>query len=105
MTVRWPCDASLGRPAGRSPGGRPRTSLGGPVGRGHETIRQTLGEDTPLTLHSHVLGTDRLYPDLTSIERDAFMARIWGGLHVRDAMEDAYAIGHDVAGRALTRSR
>ena len=35
----------------------------------------------------------------------AFMARIWGGLHFRDAMEDAYSIGHRMADRVLVRLR
>jgi hypothetical protein len=66
-----------------------------------ETIRQTLGEDTELTLHSIPLNRDIRYPSLSAIERDAFHARIWGGLHFRDAMEDAYSIGHRTADRAL----
>ncbi len=70
-----------------------------------ETIRQTLGERTSLTLHNIPLGTDRTYRDLTSIEKDAFMSRIWGGLHFRDAMEDAYTIGHTVADRTLSKLR
>ena len=28
------------------------------------------------------------------------MSRIWGGIHFRDAMDDAYLIGHTVAQRA-----
>jgi len=70
-----------------------------------QTIRATLGEKTSLTLHNIPLNTDVTYPDLTSIEDDAFMARIWGGLHFRDAMEDAYSIGHRAADRALVRLR
>ena len=31
------------------------------------------------------------------MEGDAFMSRIWGGIHFRDAMEDAYLLGHSVA--------
>jgi hypothetical protein len=68
-----------------------------------ETVRQLLGESTPLVLHSIPLDTDRAYADLTAIESEAFMSRIWGGLHFRDAMEDAYLIGHEAALRALRR--
>lgn len=68
-----------------------------------EAIRQTLGEETALTLHSYNTGADRTYPNLSTIEYDAFMARIWGGLHFRTAMEDAYLIGHDIADRVLDR--
>jgi hypothetical protein len=70
-----------------------------------QTIRATLGERTSLTLHNYQLNTDVTYPDLRSIEHDAFMARIWGGLHFRDAMEDAYSIGHRSADRVLVRLR
>lgn len=70
-----------------------------------EAIRQTLGEDTPLTLHSYITGADRDYQNLTLIEYDAFHARIWGGLHFRDAMEDAYFIGHQAADQVLRKLR
>ena len=36
------------------------------------------------------------------MEHDAFMSRIWGGIHFRDAMDDAYLIGHTVARRACS---
>ncbi len=68
-----------------------------------ETIRRTLGERTSLTLHSDSTDTDRRYANLTSIETDAFYARIWGGLHFRTAMNDAYAIGHATADEVLRR--
>jgi hypothetical protein len=66
-----------------------------------ETVRRLLGEETPLALRSSITGTERTYPTLSALEHDAFMARIWGGLHFRDAMEDGYAIGHRAARRAL----
>ena len=44
-----------------------------------------------------VNGPPRVYPDLGSIEYDAFHARIWGGLHFADAMDDGYVLGHQVA--------
>ena len=70
-----------------------------------ETIRRTLGEETSLSLHSYTTNADRVYPNLTTIEFDAFHARIWGGLHFRDAMEDAYAIGHQAADLVLGKLR
>lgn len=66
-----------------------------------EVIRQTLGEETSLELSSTVTGTTRVYPNVSTIEFEAFHARIWGGLHFRDAMEDGYAIGHEAARRVL----
>ena len=35
--------------------------------------------------------------DLTSIERDAENARVWGGLHFRKAVRDGYEIAHRTA--------
>jgi hypothetical protein len=75
-------------------------SLTGPA---VEVIRLTLGEETPLLLRSTATGTERLYPTLSAIEFDAFHARIWSGLHFRDAMEDGYQIGHTAARRAMQR--
>lgn len=66
-----------------------------------ETIRKMLGEDTSLTLHSSNTNTDRTYDTLSDIEYDAFNARIWSGIHFRDAMEDGYLIGHVAARRVL----
>jgi hypothetical protein len=60
-----------------------------------EVMRETFGDDVPLVLRSG--GTERSYGSLTALEHDAFMARIWGGLHFRDAMEDGYYLGHSVA--------
>ena len=62
-----------------------------------ETVRCHLG-DIPLTLTGGGGGT-RTYATLAAMEHDAFMSRIWGGIHFRDAMEDAYLIGHTVARR------
>jgi hypothetical protein len=62
-----------------------------------ETVRCHLG-DIPLTLNG--AGDPRTYGSLASMERDAFMSRIWGGIHFRDAMDDAFLIGHTVARRA-----
>ncbi len=75
------------------------------TGSSIQAIRHLLGEGTPLTLHSANVPTDVAYRNLRSIERDALMARIWGGLHFRDAMEDAYTIGHRAADLAVAKLR
>jgi hypothetical protein len=62
-----------------------------------ETIRNMLGEDTALVLRNPTLGAERTYTTLTALEHDALHARIWGGLHFRDAMEDGYDLGHRTA--------
>ena len=68
---------------------------------GVEVIRQTLGESTPLELISVNSPTPRTYAKLRDLEKDAFNARIWSGLHFRTAMADAYRIGHITARRVL----
>jgi hypothetical protein len=68
-----------------------------------EVVRRTLGEHTALTLRL-VTPTGTLvrhYDTLSALEYDAFHARIWGGLHFRDAMEDGYYIGHKTARRVM----
>lgn len=62
-----------------------------------ETVRCHLG-DLSLTLNG--AGAPRTYGGLAALEQDAFMSRIWGGIHFRDAMDDAYEIGHTVARNA-----
>ncbi|HET9996451.1 MAG TPA: hypothetical protein VFQ17_02990, partial [Nocardioides sp.] len=64
-----------------------------------ETVRCHLG-DIPLTLNG--AGAPRTYTSLATLEHDAFMSRIWGGIHFRDAMDDGYLIGHTVARQACT---
>lgn len=64
-----------------------------------EVLRQTLGDDTPLLLRSGTVT--RSYPTLSRLEHDAFHARIWGGLHFRDAMQDGYLIGHETARQVM----
>ncbi len=64
-------------------------------------VRRTLGDDTSLVLLSRapdgsVVAT-RTYPSLSAIENDALNARVWGGLHFRDAMDDGYQLGHATA--------
>jgi hypothetical protein len=78
---------------------------GSATGSAVQTIRHVLGESTSLTLKNPVSGVSVTYPDLTSLEHDAFMSRIWGGLHFRDAMQDAYRMAHTIADRAVHRLR
>lgn len=73
-------------------------SLTGPA---VEVIRLTLGDRTQLELISSNSPIHRTYPTLRALEHDAFHARIWGGLHFRDAMEDGYRIGHLTARRVM----
>ena len=70
-----------------------------------EVIRRTLGETTELTLDSANSDTDLTYTTLSELEFDAFHARIWGGLHFRDAMEDGYYLGHTIAKRVMHELR
>jgi hypothetical protein len=64
-----------------------------------EVLRLTLGDDTPLVLKGAT--SQRSYATLTALEYDALNARIWGGLHFRDAMEDGYLLGHTTADRVM----
>jgi hypothetical protein len=69
-----------------------------------EVMRQTLGDATPLLLTARFAdGTvaERSYATLTALEHDALHARIWGGLHFRDAMKDGYHLGHVTADRVM----
>ena len=71
-----------------------------------ETIRETFGEETPLHLVStnvNAIVKERDYAYLSDIETDALNSRIWGGLHFRDAMEDAYDIGRESARRVMDK--
>ena len=73
-----------------------------------ETLRRLLGEETSLTLVSNnplSQQPTRTFATLSEIEFDAFHARIWGGLHFRDAMEDGYLLGHTVAGLVMDEIR
>jgi len=67
-----------------------------------EATRIFLGDDVPLVLRPNETLV-RSYSTLSAIEHDAFHARIWGGLHFRDAMEDAYRIGHHTAHKVHLR--
>ena len=64
-----------------------------------EVLRRTFGDATPLVLR---LGAvTREYTTLTALEHDALHARIWGGLHFRDAMDDGYHLGHTTAQQVM----
>ena len=70
-----------------------------------ETARIYLGDDVPLHLGVRAVPSpgvtpkDRDYATLTGLERDAYMARIWAGIHFRDAMDDGYHIAHTTVHR------
>ncbi|SDS58356.1 hypothetical protein SAMN04488543_2002 [Friedmanniella luteola] len=65
--------------------------------------RALLGGAVPLRLHSATTNSDRSYPTLSALEEHALQARIWSGLHFRDAMEDAYRVGHVTAERVVAQ--
>jgi hypothetical protein len=64
-----------------------------------QVVRWTLGEHVPLTLRNGDL--EHTYTSLSDLEHDALEARIWGGLHFRDAMDDGYYMGHVTAYRVM----
>jgi hypothetical protein len=65
-----------------------------------QVVRRTLGDETPLTLTTPA-GVTRHYATLTALEHDTLNARIWAGLHFRDAMDDGYYLGHTTANRVI----
>jgi len=69
-----------------------------------EVVRQTLWDDVPLVLRA-AGRPDRPYATLTALEHDALNARIWGGLHFRDAMDDGYYLGHTTADQVIRALR
>jgi len=62
-----------------------------------ETVRMYLGDDVPLTLVSVPSAPlpSRPYSSLSALENEAFMARIYAGIHFRKAMTDAYNFVHE----------
>lgn len=58
---------------------------------------------THLTVYSGVTDSTKHYTDLRVLSQDAFMARIWLGIHFRDAMEDARYVGRQAAQLANQR--
>jgi hypothetical protein len=81
------------------------TGHGAVTGATAEVVRLLLGERTTLTLTSNVTTTTRVYKRLAALERDALNARIWLGIHFRDAMEDGYSLAHRTARRVLRALR
>ena len=70
------------------------------------SLERALGtRHVELELSSAVTGTTRTYTDLDRLSLDAFQARIWLGIHFRDAMEDARRIGQRSARIADHRLR
>ena len=64
------------------------------------------GDTMPLELRSASSRTaPRTYATLSQLEFDALNSRIWGGLHFRDAMSDAYAIGRRTARAVMQKLR
>ena len=71
-------------------------------------MRRAFGDDVTLRLAARVAGPGRPGADLHlahDLEHDALHARIWGGLHFRDAMEDGYLLGHRTARRVMRAMR
>jgi hypothetical protein len=64
-----------------------------------QVVRMTLGDDVALALRNGAV--ERTYTSLSALEHDALEARIWAGLHFRDAMEDGYYMGHVTAYRVM----
>jgi hypothetical protein len=81
------------------------------IGTIAETARMYLGDRVPLHLISvpvappGVTPADRQYATLSALEHDAFLARIWAGIHFRDAMDDGYYIAHQTAQRVQRSPR
>jgi hypothetical protein len=99
-------------PAANAPGAPVGTPPYPEYPSGHAAITNAFTESmalayrsrtTDLTLASAVTGTTRHYSSLDAISRDAFNARIWLGLHFRDAMEDSVQIGRESARLAAAR--
>jgi hypothetical protein len=78
---------------------------GSATGPAMETLRLAFGEHTAMALTSNATvpfppqQAVRTYSRLGQVEAEALHARIWGGLHFREAMVDAYRMGHETARR------
>ncbi|MGH2720779.1 MAG: vanadium-dependent haloperoxidase [Actinomycetota bacterium] len=59
---------------------------------GTEDVRWTIR-----TVHPEVVTTGRTYEDIDALMHDVSDARVWGGLHYRNSMEDGRALGDEVA--------
>ncbi|MDQ3455251.1 MAG: vanadium-dependent haloperoxidase, partial [Actinomycetota bacterium] len=67
------------------------------------TLSHLFGADSiDLNISSAVTGTDRHYRTAAKLDRETINARIWLGLHFRQAMSDGNQLGHYVAGWGAT---
>jgi len=73
------------------------------TGAASGTLSHLFGADSiDLNISSAVTGTDRHYRTAAKLDRETINARIWLGLHFRQAMSDGNQLGHDVAGWGAT---
>lgn len=68
-----------------------------------ESYRLIVGTDTTDLTLAGPAGSTKHYTSLDTLSQDAFLARIWLGIHFRDAMEDALYIGEETARRIDSR--
>ena len=91
-------DTLGGTPAGTPPYPEWPSGHGSVVNAFVRSLQLTYGTSaTDLTLSSSVTNSTKHYTDLRTLSDDAFLARIWLGIHFRDAMEDARYIGQQAA--------
>jgi hypothetical protein len=91
-------DTLGGMPAGTPPYPEWPSGHGSVINAFTEAVELTMGTtETDLTLYSGVTDSTKDYTDLDALSDDAFMARIWLGIHFRDAMEDARYVGQQAA--------
>jgi len=77
---------------------------------GHQSLDRTsatvliayFGDSTPIETTSESLpGVTRHWSNFTAAADDAYMARIWGGIHFRFAMDDARDVALEIANYVL----
>ncbi len=91
-------DTLGGMPAGTPPYPEWPSGHGSVINAFVRALELTYGTSaTDLTVYSGVTDSTKHYTDLDDLSDDAFMARIWLGIHFRDAMEDARFIGERAA--------
>ena len=67
-----------------------------------QTLEELFGEgEVDMQIRSNVTNTTRTYDDEDAWLDDVVDARIWLGIHFRDAMDDARQIGRGVAGAVV----
>lgn len=97
-------DTLGGTPAGTPPYPEWPSGHASVVNAFTRSLQLTYGSSaTDLTLYSAVTDSTKHYSDLRLLSRDAFLARIWLGIHFRDAMDDARFIGREAARLADSR--